>query len=58
MVRLNIMATILCCHGFDNKYKLVYAGEIQKCNYRMEITTSFSKQEGEMCKSRRAGALQ
>ena len=30
MVRVNLMATILCWHGFDNPSKLVYAGEIQK----------------------------
>ena len=30
MITVNLMATVLCCHGFDNKSKLVYAGEIQK----------------------------
>ena len=30
IVRVNLMATVLCWHGFDNKSKLVYAGEIQK----------------------------
>ena len=30
MVRVNLMATVLCWHGFDHKSKLVYAGEIQK----------------------------
>ena len=30
MVRGNFMATILFWHGFDNKSKLVYAGEIHK----------------------------
>ena len=29
MVRVNLMATVLCWHGFDNKSKLVSAGEIQ-----------------------------
>ena len=56
MVRVNLMATVLCWHGFD-KSKLVYVGEIQKKKCRAEMTTSFSKQEGEICKSRRAGAL-
>ena len=28
MVRSNLMATVLFRHGFDNKYKLVDAGEI------------------------------
>ena len=48
MVTVNLMATVLYSHGFD-KSKLVYAGEIQKWNYRMEMTTYFSKQEGEIC---------
>ena len=30
MVRVNLIATVLVWHGFDNKSKLVYAGEIQK----------------------------
>ena len=30
MVRVSLMATVLCWHGFDSKSKLVYAGEIQK----------------------------
>ena len=30
MVRVNLMATVLLWHGFDNAFKLVYAGEIQK----------------------------
>ena len=30
MVRVNLTATVLCWHCFDNKSKLVYAGEIQK----------------------------
>ena len=29
MFRVNLMATVLFWHGFDNKSKLVYAGEIQ-----------------------------
>ena len=29
-LRVNLMAMILFWHGFDNKSKLVYAGEIQK----------------------------
>ena len=29
MVRVNLMATVFCWHGFD-KSKLVYVGEIQK----------------------------
>ena len=29
MVRANLMATVLCWHGFD-KSKLVYSGKIQK----------------------------
>ena len=29
MVRVNLTATVLFWHGFDNKSKLVYAGEIQ-----------------------------
>ena len=29
MVRVNLMATVLCRHGFNSKPKLVYAGEIQ-----------------------------
>ena len=28
MVRVKLMATVLFWHGFDNKSKLVYAGEI------------------------------
>ena len=56
MVRVNLMAMVLCWHGFDNKSKLVYAGEIQNWNHRMEMTTYFSKQEGEICKSRGSGA--
>ena len=57
MVRVNLMATVLFWHGFDTKSKLVYAGEIHQWNCRMEMTSNFSKQEGEICKSRRAGAL-
>ena len=30
MVRVNLIATFLFCHGFDTKSKLVHAGEIQK----------------------------
>ena len=30
IVRVNLMATILYWHDFDNKSELVYAGEIQK----------------------------
>ena len=30
MVRVSLMATVLFWHGFDNKSKLVYVGEIQK----------------------------
>ena len=30
MVRVNLMAMVLCWHGFDNMSKLVYAREIQK----------------------------
>ena len=30
MVRVNLVATVLRWHGFDNKSELVYAGEIQK----------------------------
>ena len=58
MVRVNLIATFLFSHGFDTKSKLVYAGEMQKRNCRMEMTTYFKKQEGDICKSRRAGALQ
>ena len=29
MVRVNFMATVLFWHGFDNKSKFVYVGEIQ-----------------------------
>ena len=29
MVRVNLMATVLFWHVFDNMSKLVYAGEIQ-----------------------------
>ena len=58
MSRVNLMATVLCWHCYDNRSKLVFAGEIQKWNYRMEMTTYFSKQKVKICKSRRAGALQ
>ena len=30
MDRVNLMATVLFWHGFDNKSQLIYAGEIQK----------------------------
>ena len=30
MIRVNFMATVWFWHGFDNKSKLVYAGEIQR----------------------------
>ena len=32
MVRVNLMATVLLSHGFDNTSKLIYGGETQKWN--------------------------
>ena len=56
----HLMHTVLVCYFFD---KLGQACLSLRVRYSNEIVewkwlTNFSKQEGEICKSRRAGPLQ